>query len=116
MVLKAIIEELNNARKAAQLTNASFGFPGDRIEIKSVHFGDDDKGRVGDVLHPDEYIKKIVRLHHESWVVGPINRAIQLLENNATVLRDCEKLLRRISAADVESLADRARAGLRVRD
>lgn len=116
MVLETIIEELEKAREAAKLTTASFGFPNDRIEIKSVHFGDDDKGRVGDVLHPDEYIKKIVRLHHASWVVGPINRAIELLENNADVLRDCEKLLRSISAADVESLADRARAGLRVRE
>ena len=115
MVLEEIIKQLEEARDAAKLTTASFGFPDDRIEIKSVHFGGDDKGRVGDVMHPDEYVKKIVRLHHATWVIGPINRAIELIEKNADVLRDCEKLLRSISAADVESLADRARAGLKVR-
>lgn len=112
MLFDAIIEELKKARAAAALTNASFGFPNDRIEIKSVHFEDEKNGHIGDVLHPDEYVKRIVSLHHATWVIGPINRSIELLEINADVLRDCDKLLRNISSADVEALVHRARAGL----
>jgi hypothetical protein len=55
--LDRIIEQLEEAKRAAMLENASFGFPNDRIEIKSVHFGDDERGHVGDVLHPTEYGK-----------------------------------------------------------
>ena len=113
MVFDKIIEELEKAKAAALLTNASFGFPNDRLEVKSVHFGDDDRGYEGDVMHPDEYIKKIVRIHHNSWIVGPINRAIEILKANADMLRECEKLSECIRDLNVESLADRARAGLR---
>jgi len=74
-----IIKKLKEAKRAATLENASFGFPNDRIEIKKVHFGDNDKGRVGDVIHPTEYIRNITRLHHKTWIINPINEAVKLL-------------------------------------
>lgn len=76
MTKAELIEQLEAIRHYATLETASFGFPDDRIEIKSVLFGGDDRGRVGDVIHPTEYIKNITRLHHESWIIRPLAEII----------------------------------------
>lgn len=118
-VLDRLDKLLADAEKAATLGNASFGFDSDRIEIKSVHFGDDRKGAVGDVLHPDEYIKKIVKLHHGSWIISPIREARQLLKLHSDLIRDAEKLkdiLRELEGSDllasIERIAHRAKGSL----
>jgi len=113
MLFEKLIGELDEAKKAASLVTASFGFPDDRIEIKSVHFGDENRGHKGDVLHPDEYIKQIVRLHHASWIVGPIDRVIELLKLHEQLFKECEKAAEVLSRIDLESIRDRARACLR---
>ena len=76
MTKEELIEQLEAIRGYATLETASFGFPDDRIEIKSVLFGGDDRGRVGDVIHPTEYIKNITRLHHDSWIIRLLDEII----------------------------------------
>lgn len=108
-------EILEAAEKSATLENASFGFPNDRVEIKSVHFGDDRTGRVGDVLHPDEYVKRLVKLHHGSWIIGPIREARALLTLHKETLDAVEALRKEIKRSELlkisERIADAASAG-----
>ena len=112
MLFEKLIEELEEAKRAACMENARFGFPNDRIEIKSVHFGDEHCGHVGDVMHPDQYVKQLVRLHHQSWIVGPINRAIELLTLHQDLFRECEQAAEVLSRINLESIRDRAKACL----
>lgn len=110
-VFDKIIETLEEAKKAATLENASFGFPNDRIEIKSVHFGDDITGRVGDVLHPTEYVRRITRIHHGSWIINPIDAAIELLRLHADTLRETENLVEALDKLNVRGIVRRAKSG-----
>lgn len=112
-VFDRIIEQLEEAKKAATLENAGFGFPNDRIEVKSVHFGDDNTGRVGDVIHPTEYVRRITRLHHRSWIIHPIDSAIELLKFHADTLRDVEKLTNALDRLEIHKTIERAKAGMR---
>lgn len=111
--IETIIHELTEARQAATMERMSLGFPNDRIEVKSVHFGDDRTGRVGDVLHPDEYVKNITKLHHRSWIIGPIDRALTLLEHYQEVIDRAEKLSKLLADADLEKLAHLAKGARR---
>lgn len=111
-VFDRIIGQLEEAKKAATLDNAAFGFPNDRIEVKSVHFGDNDRGRVGDVLHPTDYVRNITRLHHQTWIIGPINSAIELLKLHADTLRESEKLVAALEELDLPAIIKRAKAGV----
>lgn len=107
MLLDKIIEELEMAKKAAAMENASFGFPNDRIEIKSVHFGDDDRGRTGDLVHPDEYVKRITRLYRESWIIPPIEHVIEVLKLHKQAIQDAECIARALD--DTDGLAQKIR-------
>lgn len=111
-VLDRIIEQLEEAKRAATLENASFGFPNDCIEIKRVHFGDDERGHVGDVLHPTEYVRNITRIHHRSWIINPINVAIDLLKLHADTLRESERLIKALDSLDIPLTIQRAKAGI----
>ena len=113
-------ELLENAEKAATLENASFGFPNDRIEVKSVHTGDERHGKPGDVLHPTDYVRNITNLHHHSWIIGPIRQARELLQLHADLIKDAAKLREMLESSDLrqviewaENLSEKARAGLR---
>lgn len=118
-LLDRLEELLEKAEESATLDVASFGFKSDRIEIKSVHFGDDHKGRVGDVLHPDDYIKNIVGLHHRTWIISPLREARELLKLHSDLIRDAEKLkflVRELSDSsllnEIERISYRAKANL----
>jgi len=111
-VFDRIIEQLEEAKRSATLENSSFGFPNDRIEIKSVHFGDEQTGMVGDVIHPTEYVRKITNLHHRSWIIRPIDAAITLLRLHAETLRESEKLVDALDRLDISGIIKRAKAGI----
>lgn len=111
--LDRLTELLKAAESSALMENAGFGFPNDRIEIKSVHFGDDRTGRVGDVLHPTDYIKRITDLYRHSWILGPLREAIQLIEANQEMLRRCDALREYLDRSGIQELRDLARAGLK---
>ena len=108
-VLSRLREVLARAQSSALMERASFGFPNDRIEVKSVHFGDDRTGRVGDVIHPDEYIKKITELYRETWIVAPIKEALSIIETNAELLERVGELteaLNKVNIGRIQTLAD----------
>jgi len=65
---KHILKLLKDARVAATLKDASFDWPDStmKAECRNGNF----KGR------PNEFIKERVRLHHDSWIIGPLDRAI----------------------------------------
>lgn len=111
--LDHLVDCLREARAAATLERASFGFSNDRIEIKSVHFGDDRTGRVGDVLHPDEYIKRITALYRDTWIIPRIDEALRLVEANRELLRQCEELREHLGRANIPALLELARAGMK---
>jgi len=111
-VFDRIIEHLEAAKSAATLTNAWFGFSNDRIEVKSVHFGDDHTGRVGDIIHPTEYVRNITHLHHRTWIIHPIDAAIALLRLHAETLRESEKLVDTLDRLDISGIIKRAKAGI----
>lgn len=118
-LLDRLDELLANAEKSATLENASFGFPNDRIEVKHVLHGCERTGKAGDVLHPDEYIKNIVGLHHRSWIISPIRQARELLKLHSDLIRDAEKLksvVRELNDSnlldEIERIAYRAKANL----
>ena len=111
-VFDRIIEQLENAKKAAALENASFGFPNDRIEVLNANFGDDENWRVGDVIHPTEYVRRITRLHHGSWIIHPIDAAIAMLRLHADTLRQSEKLIDALEELDIRRIIQQAKAGI----
>lgn len=79
---KELIEKLETIRSYATLEQASFGFPDDRVEIKSVFAGGDDRGRVGDVIHPTDYVRQITRLYRETWIISSLNEVIASLQEH----------------------------------
>lgn len=101
MTKEELIKQLEAIRHYATLETASFGFPDDRIEIKSVHFGGDDRGRVGDVIHPTEYIKNITRLHHNSWIISPLDEIIGKLRGESYTLAKPEMTGRELEFLEI---------------
>lgn len=69
---KKMLNELKAARKAATLANASFDWPDSTMTAKcrAGHF----KGR------PGEFIKERVRLHHDTWIIRPLDAVIARAE------------------------------------
>ncbi len=57
---KGVIKALKDARDAATLENASFGSFGDQTE----------------------HVRELVRLHHSTWIIGPLDRAIRWAEGD----------------------------------
>ena len=111
--LDRLADVLNNALAAARMDRASFGFTNDRIEVKSVHFGDDRTGRAGDVLHPTDYVKKITELYRRSWIESPLVEALRLVEENRELLRQCDQLRDHLSRSGIPALLELARAGMK---
>lgn len=105
-------ELLTEALRAAKMENMSLGFPNDRIEVKSVQFGDDDKGRAGDVMHPTDYVKNITTHYRASWIVGPIERALELVEQNRKLIQECEKLREHMRSSGIDAMIELAHAGM----
>ena len=70
-----ILKLLKDARDAATLENASFDWA-DSHMTANCRSGNFD-GR------PDEFIKERVRLHHKTWIIGPLDRVIKWAERNA---------------------------------
>lgn len=101
MTKEELIEQLEAIRHYATLETASFGFPGDRIEIKSVLFGGDDRGRVGDVIHPTDYIKNITKLHHESWIIRPLAEIIGKLRGESDAQAKPEMTSREVEFLEI---------------
>jgi hypothetical protein len=66
---RKIIDLLEDARKAATLENASFDWSDShaKVECRSGNFD----GR------PDVFIKERVRLHHSTWIIGPLDRVLK---------------------------------------
>ena len=117
-IFARIDELLEEAEKAATLENASFGFPEDRIEIKSVHFGNDEKGREGDVLHPTDYVRNITAIYHNSWIIGPIRQVRELLKLHSGLIHETAKLREILESPELnraislaENLVTKVRAG-----
>ena len=88
-----LIQKLSEAKDSASLERAGWGFPEDRIEIKSVHFSNPTSGHVGEIIHPTDYIRRIVKLHHNTWIISPIEDAINLLHIHAETIRRTEQLV-----------------------
>lgn len=109
-------ELLQEAERAATMESMSIGFPDDRIEIKSVHFGDDNRGRVGDVMHPDTYVRNITSIYRNSWLLGPLRQAIALVESNQELINRCSVLADSLQSVDLERIHDLARASKGRRD
>lgn len=66
---KRIMHLLEEARKAATMEDASFGFPNDNVKA-TAHFEEDFDG------HPDKYIKDKTRLYRQTWIIGRIDQVI----------------------------------------
>jgi hypothetical protein len=73
---KHILKALKKARAAATLENASFDWPDSRMSA-ACRSGNFD-GR------PDEFIKERVRLHHQTWIISPLDRVIAWAEKTVT--------------------------------
>lgn len=70
---KHILKLLKEARESATLKGASFDWPDSKMTAtcRSGNF----KGR------PDEFIKERVRIHHQTWIIGRLDRAIAWAES-----------------------------------
>jgi hypothetical protein len=67
-----ILKLLKDAREAATLETASFDWPDSHMTAK-CRSGDFD-GR------PSEFIKERVRIHHSTWIINRLDRAIEWAE------------------------------------
>lgn len=104
--LRALI---TGAMEAATLETASFGFPEDRVTISRVFGGEGE--RIGEEVHPTDYIREKVRLHHGSWIIGPLKQALQIVEENAALIDQCEKVRAELARTGIPALVELARAG-----
>jgi hypothetical protein len=75
---------ISDACEAATLEQMSVAFPNERIRIEQIHFKSEG-GEVGDLIHPDDYIKKMVALHHSTWIVRPLREALSLLKEFSVI-------------------------------
>jgi len=92
LLFDEIICELQKAADRAEYTNAVFANPGAEIQVLTRSTRPEVHGNVGDVFHPDEYIKRMTKLYRDSWVVAPIKRVIELIRSHEAVFKDAEKL------------------------
>ena len=111
-VFDEIIKQLQSAREAATMERFGCGFPTERIEIKSTYFVPDAGHEPGTLHHPTDYVKSKVKLHHETWVIHPIDTAIALLRQQQELLERCTELRNALSEQNLERIAKLARAGM----
>lgn len=75
MKVKRIISLIKEADKHASLEYAAFGRLGTRDAV--LKFED---GRLVTESNVTDFIRERVRAHHNSWVRGPIQTALKLLQ------------------------------------
>ena len=101
---------LADASESASMKQFGCGFPNERIVIKSAHFPD--KGfEPGTEMHPTDYVKAMVQLHHETWVISPIERVRALLRTHAELLERCQELAATMDRDNLQRIAQLAAAG-----
>ena len=68
---KHIIARLENALRLAKFANASFGMPGDRVELIA--------GPINErkIWRTDEFVKEKTRLYRETWLIPEIIEALE---------------------------------------
>jgi hypothetical protein len=71
VTMQEIIRLLEDARKAATLKTAAFG----QIYPENPNYPTSEK-------EVTPFIQERVRIHHESWIIGPIDEAIEALKEN----------------------------------
>lgn len=105
--------ELTEALQAARMERSSFGFPDDRVKVTSVHGGELNLSGVkqGHELHPTEFIKRVTRIHHESWIIGPIERALSMVRAQRELFELIEQVSKAAPAHKLERIAELMRAG-----
>lgn len=70
---RKILDALKEARKAATMEDASFGFPHDTVTA-DLHM----QNPV--TMHPDAFIKGETELYRQSWIISPLDRVINWAE------------------------------------
>lgn len=109
-VYEQISNELHAALEATRMVRAGFGFPNDRIVIKSSHF--DNQGfKTGAEVHPTEFIIEATKLYRGSWIEGPILRALHLIDTNKELLErslELAEALDKVNIQRIASLVERA--------
>jgi len=97
--IKSLLEEAANS---ATMDTASFGYENDKIEIKHLQWDDERRGKVGEVIHPTDYVKRITKLHHNSWIIRPIKKAIAELETIRAEVYPADAELDQLRAENTE--------------
>lgn len=108
--IELCIRELRDAKKAAQLANASFEMPAVYVQLQYKQLD----GTVVPNAVPcraDDYIKERIKLHHNSWIVGPIERAICLLEAQVELAKILERLDKALDPYVLTRIAELMKAG-----
>lgn len=65
-----IISALLEARSAANMEKASFGFPNDTVTVNQ-------HAQAEQTLHPTDYIKKRTKLYRQSWIISRIDEVLE---------------------------------------
>ena len=102
---------LSEAERASTMETMSIGFPQERIRVEVTHFPDERSGKVGDLVHPTEYIKRQTKLYRETWVLPPIAQARAILKANAELLALCDSLRTKLDDAGASRIHGLLRAG-----
>lgn len=104
-IYKQLHHELTEALSATRMERAGFGFPNDRIVIKSSHF--DNQGfKTGSEVHPTEFIVKATENYRWSWIEGPLLRVLHLIETNKELLERSQELAQALQALQIDRIAD----------
>lgn len=111
-ILSKVIDNLKKAEEASTLKNSSFGFPNDKIQIIDIRFGDNEKGKVGDIIHPDEYIKKITKIYRETWIIPRIKESREMLELHADILEELFKMTSILENSKLDILIKKLKANM----
>ena len=75
---RLLLAELKEARRAATLERASFGWTGETVST-NYSFRNEEDG----LEKPTFYIRRKTRRYRESWIIGPLDRVIEELERAA---------------------------------
>lgn len=71
-----ILKQLEDARTSATLETARFGMPGEFLigcEVNGAPWGSGPRSKP---MTDDAFIKSKVKLHHETWIIHPLDVAI----------------------------------------
>jgi hypothetical protein len=78
MKTKKLITQIENARFAATLERASF----DHILARGDSLATFMDGSPVTENRVTEFIKERVDLHHRSWIIGPLDTALQIIKED----------------------------------